>query len=497
MFTTDPSLLQIFGDEEEGGKQTGNKEKNKRQKKGRKKKSTEVVEEEPVGADEPQSSGSPEPQSPAPDHPRPKPRPRALTPTLPDGWNLHPETQAYLKTLSDDDRRKTLREIRGHSQANFDRSNNIYKMKFLLKEVDKKHERMANQSSSTPAPNNENWGDEIAARWARASGQSLDELIDIPESGVSSRGPSLSPLQEATSSAPSTTSTVLSITAPEDAYTILLSVAPQTDSLPFPGPASPLIQTSAQPVPSTTPIASTSEHGDTTALRSIVPCSSGPLPVLAAEDKVVSVPGVDKTGWPAWLSSAFDIFSGVNSLRGEVLWSCALKDWTDLERKYSFVNPVGAAAFYSAVSRPELISWWSKNGKKVREEPPDIMADVVGFHESFWNWWLMINPQWRERDGNGRLVSIRQESKDNDGWDCMCRPGQCGILTILLCLFYWFLRLGSDEEWNKWKEALEDVSWVLQRMNKATKRKPKKRTIEEAVEPQPPAKRLRSRAQQQ
>ncbi|KAK7457772.1 hypothetical protein VKT23_010111 [Stygiomarasmius scandens] len=431
-------LLKTAEDEEEGGKQTVNKEKSKRQKRGKKKKSTEVVEEGPVEADEPQSSGSPEPQSPAnepqssgsspaPIRPRPRPRPRALTPMLHDGWNLHPETDAYLKTLSDDDRRKALREIKGHSKADFDRNNNIYKMKFLLKEIDKKHERMANQSSSTTAPNNETWGDEIADKWARASGQSLEELIDNSEWGVSSQAPSFSLPPEATFSAPSTTSDVPSITAPEDVplsvapqtdslplpsitapEDVPLSVAPQTDSLPFPSIAAPedvplsvAPQTDSSPFPgspsaqqvrSTTPIASTSEHGDTTERR-IVPYSSGSPPVIASDNDAVSVPGivgVDKTGWPAWLSSAFDVF---NSLRGHVLWSRALKDWTELERKYSFANPVGAAAFYSAVSRPELISWWSKNGKKVREEPPDIIADVSGFGEGFWSWWSVINPQ--------------------------------------------------------------------------------------------------------
>ncbi|KAK7434814.1 hypothetical protein VKT23_020001 [Stygiomarasmius scandens] len=69
--------------------------------------------------------------------PRLRPCPREKTPVLPEGYVLHPETKAYLDELHDDERRKTLREIRGHSRADFEQSNNIYKHKQLMKELEK------------------------------------------------------------------------------------------------------------------------------------------------------------------------------------------------------------------------------------------------------------------------------------------------------------------------------------------------------------------------
>ncbi|KAJ3964044.1 hypothetical protein EV361DRAFT_763938, partial [Lentinula raphanica] len=108
--------------------------------------------------------------------------------------------------------------------------------------------------------------------------------------------------------------------------------------------------------------------------------------------------------------------------------------------------------------RPDVLSWWFRNRKPVSREPPDdIFGDVDAFAAQWWVWWSMINPPWRERDNTTGRVIIN-ETDDGD-WSNLIRPGQCGILTVLLCLFWWHRRLSAPSK--EWTSALQDVSWVV------------------------------------
>ncbi|KAJ3831650.1 hypothetical protein F5878DRAFT_498697, partial [Lentinula raphanica] len=82
---------------------------------------------------------------------------------------------------------------------------------------------------------------------------------------------------------------------------------------------------------------------------------------------------------------------------------------------------------------------------------------VSDFSAQWWIWWSMINPTWRERDNTtGRLVINESDIGD---WSRLIRPGQCGILVVLLCLFWWRQHLTAPSQ--DWISALKDVSWVI------------------------------------
>lgn len=70
-----------------------------------------------------------------------------------------------------------------------------------------------------------------------------------------------------------------------------------------------------------------------------------------------------------------------------------------------------------------------------------------------------MNPAWRERDFEGRIVV----GGDGDGdWEGFHRPGQCGMLTVLNCLLWWSRMIGDREEQQSlWDAALKDVAWVV------------------------------------
>jgi hypothetical protein len=42
-------------------------------------------------------------------------------------------------------------------------------------------------------------------------------------------------------------------------------------------------------------------------------------------------------------------------------------------------------------------------------------------------------------------------------------PGQNGFLNVLMCLKWWREKISDESE--DWKDAVEDVMWVLEQMN--------------------------------
>ncbi|THU98427.1 hypothetical protein K435DRAFT_856666 [Dendrothele bispora CBS 962.96] len=552
----DPSLLQMSGNDEEETE----KSKTRKLASGKKKTSGEKVankeksqmrvpsdnddekEEDNLNnsGDDEGKEKTPESQPERP-RPRPKPRLRANTPTLPDGWVLHDETKLYLDALSPEERRKELVQIRGHSKADFDRGNNIARIKQMRKEVDQRCEERLKTRGREPSTNR------IPATTPTVPSQ-LPSSIGPPASD------SDAPISDAIPS-PSTPTLVAAAGSDCDAP---MSGAILSSSTPAPGsdssvptPDTILSPSTAvlvsKPEEQTAPPGSDSDPPTSSAFLSLstpkltstnevqedeeLPDGSGigltdeePTEELAermavegadvssgldgeptAERMAVgdanvnsgSTPSelsVDRTGWPSWLTSAFEVFTGTEELKAKGLWRDLLVDWVELERKYAFENPGGPGAFYTKVGRPNLVEWWSRfSRKKVRAETPNVMPTGEEFAKSFKEWWSALNPDWRERDVlDGSLhIDVRVEPKEKGMWESMKKPGQCGILTWLLCLFHWFNVLNGEEQAAEWEEVLADVQWVVGCMNKAAK-KPPKRKAPGNTEEDLPTKRLRS-----
>jgi predicted phosphohydrolase len=85
---------------------------------------------------------------------------------------------------------------------------------------------------------------------------------------------------------------------------------------------------------------------------------------------------------------------------------------------------------------------------------PEI-KDIEVFAKEWSRWWEDINPEWRK-------VSSPMEKKDG-AWAAMDVPGPNGFLNVLVCLLWWRQRL--EEESQGWRDAMEDVTWVLKKMN--------------------------------
>ncbi|KAJ3737878.1 hypothetical protein EV360DRAFT_58635, partial [Lentinula raphanica] len=197
--------------------------------------------------------------------------------------------------------------------------------------------------------------------------------------------------------------------------------------------------------------------------------SSGPLspPAPQAPSLASTETEVDQSGWPKWLSDAYDALMAEHR-PSDNLWESTIKAWTALERNYEFSNPNGSvsSATFDPSGRPHAISWWFRNRKPVFRVPPDdILGEVHKFSAEWWVWWSIINPPWRERDNSTGRVIINEN--DRGDWSTLDRPGQCGMLTVLMCLFWWHKRLPAPSQ--DWNSALQDVSWVIHKLVKATK----------------------------
>ena len=90
-------------------------------------------------------------------------------------------------------------------------------------------------------------------------------------------------------------------------------------------------------------------------------------------------------------------------------------------------------------------------------KPPKI-ADVSGYSKQWWLWWGALQPNWRTSDTSqfGREL-IGQ-------FDTLIRPGKNGMFIVLLSLCWWADSLDYPTEDILWRNAMNDVAWVLSRL---------------------------------
>ncbi|KAJ7352105.1 hypothetical protein DFH08DRAFT_694112, partial [Mycena albidolilacea] len=101
--------------------------------------------------------------------------------------------------------------------------------------------------------------------------------------------------------------------------------------------------------------------------------------------------------------------------------------------------------------RPAQVGAWVQ---RARTGVP-VIPDVVRFAEQWGKWWQEINPTWRK-------IITPMPRKDGD-WTSLDLPGPNGFLNVLICLKWWRERL--EGETKEWRDAVEDVKWVLERMD--------------------------------
>ncbi|KAK7442090.1 SERTA domain-containing protein 3 [Stygiomarasmius scandens] len=388
-------------------------------------------------------------------------------PTLPDNYVLHKETKAYLAELPDEERRKTLREIKGHSYADFKCSNNIYRGKYLLKQLDKDYMQKKSTGPKNlnilailnlPIPkespiqvgadSNTSLGRNPASSSTVLTSEAA-QTISLPLPSFTISAAESTAVQALPSPAPQATHMHMVVSTPVSSASSLVTnplSSEMGDKAPTPLKDMDVEMGSETPAPEiTSALVGSQEHSASTqasvlatnyalehaghALRNEINAAivqddeamgeneretnEGNEQALTADtssmthsssSRPVQV-SVDRNGWPAWLEAAFKTLARYEQLQEVEVWINLLEEWVALEWKYGFENPSSSSAFYTKVGHPELVDWWSKVArKKVWLDGPSSMPPVNVFAQSFQTWWAAINPDWHERDvSNGSL----------------------------------------------------------------------------------------------
>ncbi|KAJ7432261.1 hypothetical protein B0H11DRAFT_1760775, partial [Mycena galericulata] len=99
-------------------------------------------------------------------------------------------------------------------------------------------------------------------------------------------------------------------------------------------------------------------------------------------------------------------------------------------------------------------------GKKMRFTPS--IGNLAQYQKQWWAWWDSLQPEWRERDSDGRW-SINGNWGPSNAWDPLEAPGPNGCLSVVASLCFWGRSLASRPETREgWEAAVQDVAWMLE-----------------------------------
>jgi len=80
---------------------------------------------------------------------------------------------------------------------------------------------------------------------------------------------------------------------------------------------------------------------------------------------------------------------------------------------------------------------------------------------SWQSWWYGLQPEWRQLPNS----AVSREVPDKgEQWDMLCRGGKNGLFMAVLALAWWAAALGEVSDDDELCDALDDATWVMQRM---------------------------------
>lgn len=191
------------------------------------------------------------------------------------------------------------------------------------------------------------------------------------------------------------------------------------------------------------------------------PVSSEPSLALASQQVVTSTPtlSLPDPKWPEWFMRSYELLSAQDL---GPTFTKTIKQYVELEAHSSF-DMGGIHMGFKKTSRPSQVDWWVGRG----HSKAPLIKDVTSFKRSWWTWWKVLQPSWRNAGGvDSRLGSSHCTVLAGDeGWSVMDKHGQNTFLTMLVTLVWWnFSLLDKGEEGVNdpgWTAAVEDVQWVM------------------------------------
>ncbi|KAJ7441804.1 hypothetical protein B0H11DRAFT_1932730 [Mycena galericulata] len=131
-----------------------------------------------------------------------------------------------------------------------------------------------------------------------------------------------------------------------------------------------------------------------------------------------------------------------------------------LEAKYGYEKD--NRGMLPAAKRPQQVYAWIKGGRGKKMKFPPSIGNLAHYQRDWWVWWDSLQPEWRERDDDGRW-SINGNWGPSDSWDPLEAPGPNGCLSVVASLYFWGIALaGRPETRVDWEAAVQDVAWMLE-----------------------------------
>ena len=126
-------------------------------------------------------------------------------------------------------------------------------------------------------------------------------------------------------------------------------------------------------------------------------------------------------------------------------WMELVNLWASFEARLQYKEVKKLAP----TGRPSAVALWIGRARLSTWRP--IIENVSKYEASFWEWWSVIQPDWRLEDGE--LVC---ECVVGD-WEALRLPGINGVVSIVVALFYWGLEVLEDSRGqSRWVSAVEE-----------------------------------------
>lgn len=110
--------------------------------------------------------------------------------------------------------------------------------------------------------------------------------------------------------------------------------------------------------------------------------------------------------------------------------------------------------------RPVELSTWILSGRWRIKRRPQI-KDLDTFKKSWWNWWINMQPRWREINTTRNRPVQEMYGRS---WHRLIAPGRNGWLSVVACLYWWGCTICDDNGKAKmeFEEAVKDTIFMME-----------------------------------
>ncbi|KAJ6450010.1 hypothetical protein C8R47DRAFT_941143, partial [Mycena vitilis] len=147
-----------------------------------------------------------------------------------------------------------------------------------------------------------------------------------------------------------------------------------------------------------------------------------------------------------WASKARSLLENNNTFGAP--WTALIQSWYKREEAAGFE---GTRQAHSATKRPGEVTYWVSRARKGTPK----LGSTDEFGKTWWGWWIDINPRVRGEQRPLQRVDVTD-------WEGMDLYGQNGFLNVLVTLKWW--RDALETETSEWMEAVDDVTWVIEKL---------------------------------